>query len=62
MNKSLPLRWVEQAATEVAAAHAALEAAVVTANRAGVSLRPIAKAAGLSPESVRKIIKNQEDT
>jgi lambda repressor-like predicted transcriptional regulator len=51
-----PEQKVAQAAHTAAGARAGLEAAMREANDAGLSLRKIATAAGMSHESVRKIV------
>jgi hypothetical protein len=50
------LNRVERAAAKAAKARAELEAAMIAASSAGVALRPIAQAAGMSPEWTRRII------
>ncbi len=49
------LREVERAAAKAAVSREALEAAMKQAHREGASLRDIAKAAGMSHETVRRI-------
>ncbi len=50
-----PERKVARAARKAASARAELDTAIREARTAGLPLRTIAKAAGLSPEWVRKI-------
>jgi len=54
---SQELRKVGRAAAKAAAARSGLEAAIREAHAEGTSLRDIAKAAGMSHESVRKIVR-----
>ena len=54
--KAARLAAVAAAAAEHAAARARLEQALVDAHAAGLTLRPIAAAAGLSPEWTRRLI------
>ncbi len=49
------LEKVKRAAAEAAVSRETLEAAMQQAHREGASLRDIAKAAGLSHETVRRI-------
>lgn len=49
---------VEQAAAMVASARESLAAAIIDASKHGHPLRPIAAAAGLSVENVRRIARN----
>jgi hypothetical protein len=55
-NGHAELRRVERAARKGEAARRELKAAMRSASEAGVSLRPIAKAAGLSVEWTRRLI------
>jgi hypothetical protein len=49
------IKRVERAAAKVAAARAELEVAMRTAREAGVALRPLAEASGLSVEWTRRL-------
>ncbi len=49
------LRKVERAAAEAAVSRETLEAAMKQAHAEGASLRDVAKAAGMSHETVRRI-------
>ncbi len=49
------LQKVEQAAAKAAVSRETLEVAIREARKAGVSLRDVAKAAGMSYETVRRI-------
>ena len=56
MTDSPELRKVRAAADKAAAARTHLHATVRDAHKAGASLREIAEAAGLSHETVRKLV------
>ena len=51
-----PYRKVRAAANKAAAAREGLSAAIRDAHKAGASLREIAEAAGMSHETVRKLV------
>jgi hypothetical protein len=53
------LRRVERARVKLDGARRELEEAIQAANAVGVTLRPLARAAGLSVEWVRRIAKRQ---
>lgn len=58
MTTSVPLYKVERASRRFRDSRLALDMAIRAAREDGASLREIARAAGLTPETIRRISKN----